>query len=217
MRLACSAASGFAAGAAHDILGGVSPKTRQLTRLARWLALLLALGAVGSAALVYARWKYREQRWNAIIEQAAARHNVDKFLVKAVMRQESGFDPFAYSHKGAIGLMQVTEAAGLDWARGTGRANFTRESLWDPAVNIEAGTWYLARGLHEWRRRGVDDPVPFALAQYNAGPGTMRRWVKPGQTPTATEFVASIDYPGVRHYIEKVTGYYQEYRERGKL
>ena len=58
--------------------------------------MVLLVGAVGAVAVLYLRWRWREQRYNPLIEEIAAEHDVDKFLVKAVMRQESGFDSTAY-------------------------------------------------------------------------------------------------------------------------
>lgn len=187
--------------------------TRHLRRLSRWLAVGLLLLVAGVVAAVYLRWHYREQRWNALIEQIAPIYGVDKFLVKAVMRQESGFDPFALSPKGAIGLMQVMPATGGDWARAAGYRGFSRESLWQPRINIHAGTWYLARALSYWQTQGVDDPVPFALAEYNAGRANALRW----RAPTAAQFVANITNPAVRHYIQRVQEFHQHYRARGTL
>jgi len=193
----------------------IRSRIRRLRQITRWLSLLLILGAVGIAAFYYGRWLYRERRFNALIEEIATRQEADKFLIKAVMRQESGFDPFAYSSRGAIGLMQVTESAGLDWAAAVGRHDFGRDLLWDARINIEAGTWYLARALRRWQHQ--DDPVPFALAEYNAGLGNVRRWLPRGRDTTAAEFQAAITWPGVRAYIERVTGYYRAYQEGGQL
>jgi soluble lytic murein transglycosylase len=188
-------------------------RLQKTSRLWNWLALALIVGALGTATFVYVRWRLREQRYNPLIEEVAGEYGVDKFLVKAVMRQESGFDPFAHSSKGAIGLMQVTPAAGEDWARAIGRKDFTRDSLWNERVNIEAGTWYLGRALQRWS--GRDNPVPFALAEYNAGLGNVQRWLPSGDATTATEFLEGITYPGVRHYIESVTEYYDAYKAGG--
>jgi soluble lytic murein transglycosylase len=187
----------------------------RIRRTARLLALGLVLAAGGSATTVYLRWLYREQRFNALIEQAAARHGVDKFLLKAVIRHESGFDPFAYGRAGEIGLMQVTVEAGLDWARATGRRDFGRDLLWDPRINIEAGTWYLARALRRWQ--DMDDPVPFALAEYNAGLGNVQRWLPRGRQTSAAEFLEAITIPSVRAYILSVSSYYKDYRATGRL
>ena len=155
--------------------------------------------------------------FNQLIEEVAARQGADKFLIKAVMRQESGFDPFAYSSRDAIGLMQVTEPAGWDWAQATQRRDFSRDLLWDPRVNIEAGTWYLQRALRRWADRPFEERIPFALAEYNAGYGNVQRWLPQGKATTAAEFQSAITYPGVRRYIEKITGYYRDYQERGTL
>ena len=188
-------------------------RPRDLTRLGNWLSLGLVLAALGSVTIIYWRWISREQRWNKLIEEVAPRYGVSQYLVKAVIRQESSFDPYAYSSRGAIGLMQVMEAAGQDWARYNRRKDFGRDSLWIPRVNIEAGCWYLSQALAYWRGRGVDDPLPFALAEYNAGRGVALRW----QAPTASQFQANITNPGVRHYIRQVTDYCEYYQARGKL
>lgn len=190
-------------------------RTHQLTRIGHRLALVLILAAIGALGFVYGRWVYRERRFNALIQEIAGRQGVDQFLVKAVIRRESKFDPFVRGRAGEIGLMQVTPAAGVDWARATGRPQFQADQLWEPRLNIEAGTWYLGRALRRWNRR--DDPVPFALAEYNAGLGNVRRWLPHGDITTAAEFQAAITYPTVREYIAAVTNHYAHYRQRGKL
>lgn len=186
-----------------------------MARIGRWMALTLVLAALSSVVIVHLRWVYREQRWNKLVEEIATRQGVDKFLVKAVIRRESQFDPFAYGRAGEIGLMQVTYAAGLEWARATGRKDFGRDLLWDARVNIEAGTWYLGRALRRWQ--DMDNPVPFALAEYNAGLGNVQRWLPRGRQTTSEEFMEAITYPTVRRYIETVTDYHRYYKAAGKL
>jgi len=190
-------------------------QSSKLTRCGRWLALALIVGAVGSATLVYVRWRWREQRYNQLVVQTAGKYSVDTFLVKAVIRRESEFDPFVYGRAGEIGLMQVTEGAGREWARATGRKDFGRDSLWDERNNLEAGTWYLARALRRWADK--DDPVPFALAEYNAGLGNVLRWLPSGPATAAGQFRGAITLPGVRRYVETVTEYYDAYRAGGQL
>ena len=187
----------------------------RLTQMGQWLVIVTIFCALGSAAIVYLRWRFREQRYNQIIEQIAGQYGVDKFLVKAVIRRESEFDPFVYGRAGEIGLMQVTDGAGREWARATGRRDFGRDLLWDERANIEAGTWYLARALNRWREK--DDPVPFALAEYNAGLGNVLRWLPNGSATTAAQFEEAIGYPGVRAYVDSVTEFYETYRAGGQL
>jgi soluble lytic murein transglycosylase len=181
------------------------------------LAIGLVLAAAGSVALVYLRWLYREQRYNQLIEQVAANYGVDKFLVKAVIHRESEFDPFAYGRAGEIGLMQVTEGAGWDWARATGRKDFGRDLLWDERANVEAGTWYLARAMRRWPDKSEKERIAFALAEYNAGLGRVLNWLPNGRATTVEEFNDAITIPSVRGYIETVTDYYEQYRADGRL
>lgn len=192
-------------------------RANKLTRTGQWLAIMLIIGAVGSSAFVYVRWLYREQRYNKLIEEVSAQYGVDKFLVKAVMRQESSFNPYAYSPKGAVGLMQVMPPTAEDWARVVGRKDFRREMLWRERTNIEAGCWYLARAETYWRRQGVDDPVPFMLAEYNAGRGNVQKWLPATTPPQAAEFIAAIGYAGVQRYVDRVMEFAEYYRNRGTL
>ena len=191
--------------------------SKSLTRIGNWLSLALVLGAIGSAVIVYLRWQYREQRFNKLIEEVAAQNGVSPFLVKAVIRRESKFDPYAYGSHGEIGLMQVTEGAGWDWARAVHLRSFGRDALWNPRVNIEAGSWYLARGLSRWPDKELEQRLPFALAEYNAGFGNVLHWMPHGNQTTAEEFIESISYPTVRAYVTEVLENYEVYKARGAL
>lgn len=93
--------------------------------------------------------------YDVFVKQSAARYGVDPNLVFAVMRQESGFNSRAVSHKGASGLMQLMPAT----ARRFGVTN-----IFDPAQNIDAGTKYLRFLLDMF-----NGDVKLALAGYNAG------------------------------------------------
>lgn len=191
---------------------------KRLQTIARRLVVALVVLSVASVLVLQVRWHYREQRYNQLIEQIAARHGLGedfKYVVKAVVRRESEFDPTAAGRAGEIGLMQVTPGAAEDWVRLTNRSGFHLDQLWDPATNIEAGSWYLARALRRWQQ--ADDPLPFALAEYNAGLGNVRKWLPPDQLPPAAEFIERITYPMVREYITVVERYAGEYRVRGRL
>ena len=96
----------------------------------------------------------------ALIAEAAEAHDVDPNLVRAVIHVESAYKTKAKSRKGAMGLMQLMPAT----AREYGVRN-----AYDPAENIHAGVKHLRSLLDEF-------DVPLALAAYNAGQGTVRRY-----------------------------------------
>jgi membrane-bound lytic murein transglycosylase B len=77
----------------------------------------------------------------ALVEQAARRHDVDPKLVHAVIRQESGYDPFAVSSKGAMGLMQLMPGTA---------DRFGVQNIFDPAENVQGGVQYLRHLLDRY-------------------------------------------------------------------
>jgi membrane-bound lytic murein transglycosylase C len=114
------------------------------------------------------------RRYAPLVERHARRFGVSRSLVYAVMRVESGFNPFAVSRAGALGLMQlVPESGGRDayrYARGRERVP-DRHYLLDPGNNIELGVAYLSL-LERQLQAGVRNPVAreyCIIAAYNGG------------------------------------------------
>jgi soluble lytic murein transglycosylase-like protein len=124
-------------------------------------------------------------RYDRIIVRAARKHGVDNTLIKAVIRAESDFDKDAISHKGAQGLMQLMPETAKDLA--------VKDSF-DPHENINAGVRYLKRQLKNFQNN-----VPLALAAYNAGENTVRRY---GRIPP---------YQETRTFVDRVLRYWDEF------
>lgn len=159
----------------------------------------------------------RFHRYDGLIQTIAAQHQLDPMLVKAVVWRESRFEPRKYGSAGERGLMQITERAAKEWAEDSRLENFRAEELFDPKVNIQAGTWYLARAMGHWQKQV--DPVPFALAEYNAGASRAQRWAGGDDTsviPPDT-FLANIDFPTTRQYIDSVLARRDFYKRRGRM
>ena len=158
----------------------------------------------------------RFQQHDALIRSVAAQHGVDPMLVKAIVWRESRFDPMKFGAAGERGLMQITEGAAKEWAKENRVDDFRVEELFDPKVNVQAGTWYLARAIQHWRNQS--DPIPFALAEYNAGASRAQRWAGGDDAVIPPErFRSNIDFPGTRSYIESIIARRDFYRRRGRM
>ena len=118
----------------------------------------------------------------AMIDKVAKKHGVDQKLVRALVRQESGFNPNATSHCGAQGLMQLMPAT----AKGLGVID-----AYNPVQNVEGGVKYLKGLLNKYNGN-----VILALAAYNAGPGAVDKY---GNVPP---------YKETQNYVKSILANY---------
>ena len=176
----------------------------------RLYPVLIVLGLLLLAFFAY-RWRLTRTEFSQDknILLASRKHGVDPALVKAVVWRESKFDPAARGTKGETGLMQIMEITGLEWAGEQRVSMFTPATLRDPARNIECGTWYLRKLLGRYRM--TDNPVPYALADYNAGRGNVLKWMKGAATTNSQAFVEQIGFPSTRHYVRTVVRRREKY------
>ena len=91
--------------------------------------------------------------------------DLDAFMVAALIRQESEFNPRARSRANALGLTQVMPGTGRQLARRVGFRRFSTSLLYQPEPNLRIGTYYLRTLLDRWAGKWEE-----TLAAYNAGP-----------------------------------------------
>jgi soluble lytic murein transglycosylase-like protein len=137
---------------------------------------------------------------------------VDRALIYAVMRQESGFNSRAKSSAGARGLMQLMPATAGYMAKRRFRGR-SRNQLYDPALNMSLGQKYL-RYLIE--HRAVGSNLFHMAAAYNGGPGNLAKWKRQvlRRTKDPLLFIESIPSRETRDFIERVLANLWMYRER---
>jgi len=191
------------------------------------LCVLLAIAAAfayvafksGDPLYAFYEWMSpaRFHQYDRLIRSVALEHHLDPILVKAVVWRESRFDPKKQGSHGERGLMQVTERAANEWARENKIAGFNPDQLFEPKTNLEAGTWYLHRAMEHWTHQS--DPLPFALAEYNAGASRAHRWSGGNGVADISEhqFLEKIDFPATRRYVESIIKRYRFYQHRGRM
>lgn len=159
-----------------------------------------ALNLPSSQKKILYPFPYREQ-----VEKNSARYSVDRFLAISVMKVESNFAENAYSHSGAVGLMQLMPET-ADWI-----AYCLEEpapDLHDHETNIRYGIWYLSELEAEFFGNDV-----LALAAYNAGRGNVHRWIEENGWRRNFSDVDAIPYAETRDYVKRVLQCREKYSQ----
>lgn len=175
-------------------------------RLGLVLFLLALLAVAAVAAFTNGNFADRVQstlyplKYEADILRAGEIYGVDPYLVAAVAKAESGFDPRAVSSAGAVGLMQIMPGTAEwiqqqpDWKGGS------VSDLTDPPANLEMGAYYLA-----FLTELFDGDLRSTLAAYNAGQGTVSGWLtRPGADGARVLDSADIPYAETRAFVRRV-------------
>lgn len=125
-------------------------------------------------------------QYDSLISELSKRYQVDFALIKAMIRAESGFNPFAVSRKGAKGLMQLMPET-------ASRMNVS--NIFNPRENVEGGVRYFKHLLSLF-----NNDLRLSLAAYNAGENIV------------AELRSIPPYRETVDYVKKVLSYYQSYR-----
>ena len=165
-----------------------------------------AKASIQSIPLAYWRILFPEPYWETI-KTESAKNNLDPYLVAALIRQESEFNPSAISPANAYGLMQLLPSTGKSMAREEGMEHFQTFQLYDPVTNIRLGTRYLRKTLNKFG--GVTE---YALAAYDAGDDRVLEWQDAGPYQGMDEFVESIPFTETREYVEIILRNLETYK-----
>lgn len=141
------------------------------------------------------------------ISQAAKRFGVDPYLVLAMMRSGSNFDPSYRSEKGLMGLMQLSSQTGRDVSYRLGVAKTPPELLLRPQVSILYGSFYISWLMQEFHGR-----VHEVLAAYHTDPILAKSWSKQFGSASFDPFVDKVPYLETQAYIRRVMDDYLIYK-----
>lgn len=132
--------------------------------------------------------------------RAAVLYDLDPAVLVAVGTRESRMNPNARGAAGEIGMFQIMPQTARHWAQSTGNPEPSEGELFDVFLNAEISAWYLRLGLDAFSHRS--DPLPFALAWYNAGPTNARAWER--NTPENADFIPQITFASTRAYVRAI-------------
>jgi len=155
---------------------------------------------------------YASNCYDEFISASAARYDIDPILIKALIYQESKFKEDAVGKAGEIGLMQVRLCAVEDWASAQHFPMPSREEIFEPELNIEIGTWYLARAIKFWQNCKYKYSIVLGLCEYNAGRKKMKEWLP-------SEKHKEVDIKGIstKEYVFSILEKYLSYLSSTEL
>ncbi len=134
-------------------------------------------------------YSYFPLKYYNIVLIKSSKYGIDPFLVMAVIKTESNFDPNAISKAGAIGLMQLMPQTADYVAKKLGYIDY---QISNPSINIEMGCWYLANLMSTYK-----GDIENVLASYNGGNYSKKVLMKNS---------------GIKAYVTKVERYWMAYK-----
>ena len=141
------------------------------------------------------------------LKKFSSENALDPYLVAALIRQESAFNPNAVSHANAVGLMQLLPKVGRGVAKQEKMKHFSTQELFQPKVNLQLGTRYFRSMVDRF------GSFEYALAAYNAGVDRVQDWSKQGTYRDPQEFVESIPFTETREYVQNIMRNVNVYRQ----
>jgi soluble lytic murein transglycosylase len=145
-------------------------------------------------------WHYAfPMPYRAQLEAYSRENHLSPYLVAALIRQESEFNPIVISHAHAYGLMQVLPSTGRQLARQLRIRRFSARDLLTPNRNMQLGTLYYRTLLGS-----LNDHDAEALAAFNAGKSRVDRWNSWGPFREQAEFIETIPFIETRNYVQIV-------------
>ena len=159
-----------------------------------------ALVAIGGY-FVYTIYLERSypMEYNTYVEKYSKEYNVDKYLVYAVIKTESGFKPDALSNVGARGLMQIMEDT-FDWIKFiSDDDDAVYYDMYDAETNIRYGCRLLGYLMEEF------GDVETVAAAYHAGRGNVNEWLGDKRYSSDGVHLDTIPISDTAHYVDKIT------------
>ena len=149
--------------------------------------------------------KVYKLEYTEYVRKYANEYNVDEYLIYAIIKAESNFEPNAESHRGAKGLMQLMYSTAEDISKRIG-IELNEENILEPDININLGTKYISMLIQKYNN------INLALAAYNAGSGNVDGWIEKGTLKSDGSDIENVPFTETNNYVRKILRDYEIYK-----
>ena len=149
--------------------------------------------------------KVYKLEYTEYVKKYANEYNVDEYLIYAIIKAESNFEPSAESHRGAKGLMQLMYSTAEDISKRIG-IELNEENILEPDININLGTKYISMLIQKYNNTNL------ALAAYNAGSGNVDGWIEKGTLKSDGSDIENVPFTETNNYVRKILRDYEIYK-----
>lgn len=150
--------------------------------------------------------KVYKLEYTEYVKKYANEYNVDEYLIYAIIKAESNFEPNAESHRGAKGLMQLMYSTAEDIAKRI-NVNLNEDNILEPDININLGTKYISMLIQKYNN------INLALAAYNAGSGNVDGWIEKGTLKADGSDIENVPFTETNNYVRKILRDYEIYKD----
>lgn len=177
------------------------------------IALILCISII-AGLIINTVWNVLEKKFNPRdysdhIAQYSAQYGIPEYVVYAVIKVESGFDPNAISNAGARGLMQMMPST-FEWLTSDEHLNenYSPNDLYDPEVSIKYGTYYL-----KYLYSKFDYNWDTTFAAYNGGEGNVSKWLEDERYSDGDGNLVNIPFEETENYVRRVNSAIDSYKK----
>ena len=149
--------------------------------------------------------KVYKLEYTEYVRKYANEYNVDEYLIYAIIKAESNFEPNAESHRGAKGLMQLMYSTAEDISKRIG-IELSEDNILEPDININLGTKYISMLIQKYNN------INLALAAYNAGSGNVDGWIEKGTLKSDGSDIENVPFTETNNYVRKILRDYEIYK-----
>lgn len=149
--------------------------------------------------------KVYKLEYTEYVKKYANEYNVDEYLIYALIKAESNFEPNAESHRGAKGLMQLMYSTAEDISKRIG-IELNEDNILEPDININLGTKYISMLIQKYNN------INLALAAYNAGSGNVDGWIEKGTLKSDGSDIENVPFTETNNYVRKILRDYEIYK-----